>query len=104
MGIDIGDNTNIGGNVQIYTLEHDPESTFFETVGGRVTIGSRVYIATNSIVLPGVRVGEGAVIAAGAVVTKDVPPYCVYGGVPARFISERSRDLRYELKYHLPFQ
>jgi acetyltransferase-like isoleucine patch superfamily enzyme len=47
--------------------------------------------------LPGVTIGEGAVVAAGAVVTKDADPYGIYGGVPAKKIGERSKDLVYEL-------
>jgi acetyltransferase-like isoleucine patch superfamily enzyme len=103
-GIRIGNNVNIGGYVQIYTLEHDPDSPDFATMGGPVVIGDRCYIATRATVLPGVTIGEGAVVAAGAVVTRDVEPYCVVGGVPARVIRPRSRDLVYELDYHMPFQ
>jgi acetyltransferase-like isoleucine patch superfamily enzyme len=104
LGIRIGNNVNIGGHVQIYTLEHDPDSMDFGTKGGKVVVGDRCYIATRATVLPGVVIGEGAVVAAGAVVTRDVEPYTIVGGVPARFIKERSRNLTYELNYHLPFQ
>lgn len=103
-GIDIGDNVNIGGHVQIFTLEHDPQDSEFGIKGGPVSIGDRCYIATRSIILPGVRIGEGAVVAAGAVVTKDVPEFTIVAGVPARKIGDRSRDLTYQLDYHLPFQ
>lgn len=103
-GIDIGANVNIGGHVQIYTLEHAPDSESFGTKGGPVVVGDRAYIATRATVLPGVTVGEGAVVAAGAVVTRDVDPYTIVGGVPARKIKDRRRDLNYQLGYHLPFQ
>lgn len=53
------------------------------------TIGNDVWIGTNAIILKGVRVGDGAVIAAGSVVTKDVPPYAIVGGVPAKIIKYR---------------
>jgi maltose O-acetyltransferase len=103
-GINIGDNVNIGGHVQIFTLEHDPQDSEFGIQGGPVEIGDRAYVATRSMILPGVRIGEGAVVAAGAVVTKDVENYAIVAGVPARKISERSRNLTYKLNYHLPFQ
>lgn len=103
-GIDIGENVNIGGHVQIYTLEHAPDSEDFGTQGGPVVVGDRAYIATRATVLPGVTIGEGAVVAAGAVVTRDVPPYTVVGGVPAVKIKDRARNLNYELGYHMPFQ
>jgi acetyltransferase-like isoleucine patch superfamily enzyme len=103
-GIQIGDNVNIGGHVQIFTLEHDPQSETFATQGGPVVIGDRAYVATRATILPGVTIGEGAVVAAGAVVTKDVAPYTVVGGVPARFIQDRNRNLTYRLKFHHPFQ
>jgi len=57
-----------------------------------VIIGNDVWIAHGAIILKGVTVGEGSVIAAGAVVTKDVPPYAIVGGVPARVIRFRKQD------------
>lgn len=59
-----------------------------------VTIGSRVWIGFGATILKGVNVGEGAIVAAGAVVTRDVPPYCIVGGNPARVIRELSDDER----------
>jgi acetyltransferase-like isoleucine patch superfamily enzyme len=55
-------------------------------------------------ILPGVKIGKGAVVGSGAVVTKNVEPYTVVGGVPAQFIRNRSRDLRYTLKFARLFQ
>lgn len=59
---------------------------------GPVVIADRVWIGQNAVILPGVTIGEGAVIAASAVVTKDVPPYCVVGGNPARIIKDMRED------------
>ena len=61
-----------------------------------VEIDDRVWLGSNVIVLPGVHIGEGAVCCAGCVVTKDVEPYSVVAGIPAKKVSERSRDLIYE--------
>jgi maltose O-acetyltransferase len=54
------------------------------------------------MILPGVTIGEGAVVAAGAIVTKDVAPYTIVGGNPARVIGNRERGLKYQLNYR-PF-
>ena len=103
-GLKVGNNVNIGGHVQVFTLEHNPQAPDFGVQGGPVVISDRAYVATRSTILPGVTIGEGAVVAAGAVVTKDVEPFTIVGGVPARKIGDRSRDLDYVLDYHLPFQ
>jgi acetyltransferase-like isoleucine patch superfamily enzyme len=65
-------------------------------------IEDHVWIGARAIISPGVRIGEGAVIGAGSVVTRDVEPYTIVAGNPARFIKERSRDLRYKSRY-FPF-
>jgi len=88
-GITIGDDALIGHNVVIATLNHDLDPGQRGTTAPRpVVIGDRVWIGANATVLPGVTIGDGAVVAAGAVVTKDVPPRTVVGGVPARVIRE----------------
>jgi maltose O-acetyltransferase len=95
--ITIGSCVNMAGEVRIYTQEHDIDSPDFKAVGAPVVIDDYAYIGTRVTILPGVRIGEGAVVATGAVVTKDVAPYTLVGGVPARFLRPRSRDLRYKL-------
>lgn len=97
--ISIGDDVSIGPEASILTLGHDPQSPEFADRGGDVVIGDRAWIAYRVIVLPGVTIGEGAVVAAGAVVTKDVDPYTIVAGNPARVIGKRSRDLTYQLNY-----
>jgi acetyltransferase-like isoleucine patch superfamily enzyme len=89
LGLYIEDNVNIAGDVRIYTMEHDIKSTTFSAIGGPVIIKNWVYIGTRVTVLPGVTIGEGAVVASGAVVSKDVDPWTMVGGVPAKFIKNR---------------
>lgn len=100
----IGNNVSIAGEVRIYTMEHDVDDPNFSEVGAPVVIDDYVVIGTRVTILPGVRIGKGAVVASGAVVTKDVPAYAVVGGIPAIFIKERSHDLRYTLKFARLFQ
>jgi acetyltransferase-like isoleucine patch superfamily enzyme len=85
-----GSNVSIGPEATILTLGHDPRSATFEDRGGDVVIGDRVWIGYRAIVLPGVSIGEGAVVGAGAVVTKNVEPYTIVAGNPARKIGERA--------------
>lgn len=93
----IGSNVCIAIRTVILTLEHDlADQKGFRAVGAPVHVGDRVFIGTGAIVLPGVSIGEGAAVAAGAVVTRDVRPYSIVGGVPARPIGERPRELTYE--------
>lgn len=97
LGLEIGDAVNLSSQAMIWTMQHSWKDPDFAAEGGRVVIGRHAWLSTRSIVLPGVTVGEGAVVAAGAVVTRDVAPYQVVGGIPAKVIAERPRDLRYTL-------
>lgn len=99
-GLIIGNNVVFSSNVSIYTLQHDYRSPYFSCPpeGGQVIIEDRVWFGANVIVLPGVRIGEGAVCCAGCVVTKSVAPYDVVAGIPAKKISERPKNLIYESK------
>lgn len=102
--LQIGNNVSIAGEVRIYTMQHDIDDQDFKEVEGEVVIGDYALIGTRVTILPGVHIGKGAVVASGAVVTKDVEPYSLVGGVPARHIRYRSKDLRYTLKYARLFQ
>jgi len=86
-GIYIGDGCQIGHNVVISTVNHDlnPKNDR-KNHYAPVRLGKRVWIGSNATILSGVTIGDWAVVAAGAVVTKDVPSYCVVGGVPAKII------------------
>jgi acetyltransferase-like isoleucine patch superfamily enzyme len=96
--ITIGEHVNLSSEVAIWTLQHDHRDPEFAEVGTPVVIGDRAWLSFRATILPGVTVGEGAVVAAGAVVTKDVPPYTVVAGIPARVVAERPRELTYELR------
>ena len=88
-GIYIGDGTFIGHNVILATLNHDLNpNTRADIYPKPIHIGKKVWIGSGAIVLPGVSIGDNSVIAAGSVVTKNVPENVVYGGNPAKFIKK----------------
>lgn len=85
----IGNHVEIASQVLIYNSEHDINSEGFEAIYGQVEIGDYVFIGPRAIILPGIKIGKGAIVAAGAVVTKDIPEFAIAGGVPAKIIGER---------------
>ena len=97
-GIRIGRNVNISGFSFILSQEHNVQSPRLETTLAEVVIEDYAWLATNVTILPGVTIGRGAVIAAGAVVTKDVPPHAIVGGVPARPIGKRPEKFAYHTR------
>jgi maltose O-acetyltransferase len=103
-GITIGNNVNIAGEVAMFTAQHDADAPDFGMVGGPIVIEDNAYIGTRVTILPGVTIGEGAVVATGAVVVKNVNPYTMVGGVPAKYIKDRNRDIDYRLDFKMPFQ
>ena len=88
-GIYIGDGVFIGHNVCLLTLNHDLNPLKRgDLIPAPIHIEDRVWLGSNVTVLPGVRIGENSVVAAGAVVTRDVEANCVYGGIPAKLIKK----------------
>lgn len=96
--IRIGNHVDIASDVMIYNSEHDINSEDFKPIVGEVEIGDFCFIGPRAIILPGVKIGKGAVVAAGAVVTKDVEDFKIVGGIPAEIIGERKlKDPHYRL-------
>lgn len=97
--ISTGDHVSMGPEATILTLGHDPQSPDFADQGGDVVIGDRVWIGYRALIMPGVTIGDGAVVAAGSVVTRDVPPFTIVAGIPAKPIGQRNQELTYQLNY-----
>jgi acetyltransferase-like isoleucine patch superfamily enzyme len=86
----IGDNCNFANNVVIVDHNHivGRNGVTDEYITAPVLIGNRVWVGANATILPGVSIGDGAVVAAGAVVNRDIPAHTIVGGVPARVLKE----------------
>lgn len=101
----IGNHVGIASQVLIYNDEHDINSPDYGNSFGPVKIGDYVFIGPRAIILPNIKIGNGAVVAAGAVVTKDIPEYEIWGGVPAKKISDRKiKNPNYKLGRPMWFQ
>lgn len=100
----VGKNVDIAQEVNIWTLQHDPHSDFHTASGGDVEISDNVWIASRVTILPGIRIGEGAVLACGSVVTRDVPPRAIMAGIPAKNIGKRKSKIQYKINYRPPFR
>lgn len=90
-GLIIRKNAVIACEAIIWSLNHDYNDENFCGKGALTEIGEFAWICSRSIILPGIKIGEGAIVASGAVVTKDVPPYAIVGGVPAKIIGHREQ-------------
>jgi acetyltransferase-like isoleucine patch superfamily enzyme len=90
-GIKIGKNCLFSGNSFLITQSHELESENFDTVVKPIEVGNNCWIGTNATILPGVKLGEGCVVGASAVVTKSFPPYSVIVGNPAKKVKERNK-------------
>ncbi len=94
----IGSHVAIASEVMVYNSQHDIDSEDFKPITAPVVIEDYVFIGPRAIILPGITIGKGAVIAAGAVVAENVPPLTLVGGVPAKSIRKREiKDLKYKI-------
>lgn len=91
-GLTIRKSAVIAYDAIIWTFNHDYNDINFCGKGAPVEIGAYVWVCCRSIILPGVKVGEGAIVASGAVVTKDVEPWTIVGGIPAKVIGYREKN------------
>ncbi len=87
--VTIGCNVVVNDDVVLLTGTHDIASPVFAQTNKAIVIGDYAWICTGALILPGVKIGKGAVVAAGAVVSKNVEPYTVVGGNPAVYIKDR---------------
>jgi maltose O-acetyltransferase len=95
----IGNNVDIAQETNIWTLEHDVNDDFHKDSGSDVIIEDYVWIASRVTILPGVTIGKGAVVASNSLVSKNVEPKTIVGGVPAKQIGVRKSNLNYNLNY-----
>ena len=95
-GITVGNDTNISSHVKLITGSHDIDDPNYTADFLPIHIGHHCWIGTGAMILQGVNIGDGAVIAAGAVVSKDVEPWTVVGGIPAKVIRKRSDNVEYK--------
>ncbi len=94
----IGSHVALASEVMVYNSQHDTNDENFIAINKPVILEDYVFVGPRAIILPGVKIGKGAIVAAGAVVTKDVLPFSIVGGVPAVEISQRKiKDLKYKL-------
>jgi adhesin HecA-like repeat protein len=98
-GLVIGNNVSISSETCILTADHDPQSPVFAGRERAVQIEDYVFIGTRALILPGVKIGRGAIVAAGAVVAKDVPALTIVAGCPAKEIGRRDPTLDYRVAY-----
>ncbi len=103
-GLVIGENVSISAGTWLVTGSHDINDPQFTTSYKPIVIGNYAWLGMRATILAGVTIGEGAIIMAGAMVTHDVPPFAIVGGVPAKIIKQRdAQELSYPL-YHQLFE
>ena len=96
LGLKICKNAIIAYESIVWTLNHDYNDVYFCGKGAPVEIGAYSWICSRSMILPGVTIGEGAIVASGSIVTKNVEPWTIVAGIPAKAIGQREKK---ESKY-----
>lgn len=99
----IGENVSISQETMILTADHNLDEPEFTGREFEVRIEDYVWIGSRALIMPGVTIGYGAVVAAGALVTKNVAPYSVVAGVPAKVIKTRPSQFNYQTAYRRLF-
>ena len=95
-GLTIRKNAVIAYEAIVWSLNHDYNDIHFKGKGAPTEIGEYAWICSRSIILPGIKIGKGAIVASGAIVTKDVPNFAIVGGIPAKIIGYREeKDYQY---------
>lgn len=100
----VGNNVSITAQTYIFATSHRKDSATFEAFCEPVTIEDYAWIGARAIILPGVRIGKGAILGAGSVATKNIPDHSICVGSPAKCIGKRSDILTYRLNYSPYFQ
>ncbi len=103
-GIVLGCNVSISSRATILTTSRDPNNAGSAGYEGGVVIGDYARIGLDALIMPGVMIGEGAVVVAGAVVTASVEPYAIVAGAPARAIGRRDDQLEDSTRHRQPFK
>ena len=98
-GIRIGNRVSLSPQVYIETADHDLNSRDFKTRYGEVVIEDLCFVGIRATILKGVALGKGSVVGAGSLAIKSVPPYEIWGGVPAKKIGARNKDVDYQLHW-----
>ena len=95
----VGNNVSITAECYLQTGSHFLDDENFKSFETEIYIRDRVWIGLRSIILPGITLGEGSVLGAGSVLTKNIPDFQVFAGVPAKYIKTRNRNISYNLDY-----
>ena len=102
--ITIKDNVSITAQAYIASSSHYVQSSLFEAYTSPIVIEDYAWIGARAMILPGVKIGKGAVLGATSTATKSIPDYSIYAGSPAKAVGVRSKNLEYQLNYSPFFQ